>query len=60
MDWPLVQILAIVALTEVRIFSPDEDKGFIALVFSDEKVGPNRKPSGARLRFTSFRERESG
>lgn len=35
MDWLLVQILAIVASTEVRIFSPDEGKGSVAIVISD-------------------------
>lgn len=65
LGWPgversLVQISAIVAIREVRIFSAEEDKGFLAILFSQESVDPNRDLYWFHGWFQPCRERESG
>lgn len=53
-----MQILAVVAFTQVKLLRSDETKGFFATVFVEELVGPNRRPEGLRLVARPIRERE--
>lgn len=47
----LAQILVIVAITEVKLFSLDESNGFFATVFGEELVDPKSMPRGSEGAF---------
>lgn len=46
MEMPLVQILVLVVITQMRILRAEVDKGFTWTVFGCELADPNRYPNG--------------
>lgn len=56
----LAQILVIVAITEVKLFSSDESNGFFATVFGEELVGPKHISTDSKRAFCPVCKREGG
>lgn len=50
------QILVIVAITEVKLFSLDESNGFFATVFDEELVDPKPMPDGSEWALPDWRK----
>lgn len=54
-----MQILVIVAISEMELFTPDEPNGLFATVFGEQLAGPKPKPSGFREIIWSYGKRET-
>lgn len=54
-----MQILVIVAISEMELFTPDEPNGLFATVFGEQLAGPKPMPSGFGETIRSFGERET-